>query len=249
MTVTQSDFRNAVLNSDLPAPSGLTDGSGQVAGKRFDVYRNNVAVSLSEALETAFPVIAKLLGEENFKGISGLFLRQSPPENPMMMHYGAAFPDFLRSFAPLAHLPYLGDVAEVEQAMRRSYHAADSTPLEADVLAHLPADQIENVKFEFAPSAEVLSSSWPIYDIWAFNMIEGAPKPRAESQDVLVTRIDFDPEPHLLPPGGAVFVSALLSRKTLGDAAETAANSDENFDLGACLTLLLSTQALTTATL
>ncbi|MEQ9693407.1 DNA-binding domain-containing protein [Shimia sp. SDUM112013] len=249
MTVTQSVFRKALLDAAQPAPDGLTDATGHAAGKRFDVYRNNVAVSLGEALETAFPVIAKLLGDENFKGIAAIFLRQHPPENPMMMHYGARFPAFLRDFAPLSHLAYLGDVAEVEQALRRSYHAADSTPLAPEALGSFAEDQLEHVKLTLAPSTEVLRSSWPIYDIWAFNMIEGAPKPRPEAQDILITREDFDPAPHLLPAGGAAFLLALKAGLPLGQAAAQATEKTGDFDLGPCLALLLSTQALTSATL
>ena len=249
MSVSQSDFRAAILNSDLDVPEGLNDAQGRPAGRRFDVYRNNVAVSLSEALESGFPVIAKLLGDQNFKAIAGVFLRQNPPETPMMMHYGAAFPDFLRAFEPLAHLGYLGDVAELELAIRRSYHAADCQTVDGDVLARIPPEQLEDLCLGIAPSVEVLSSPWPVYDIWTFNMVKDAPKPRAGAQDVLVTRIDFDPEPHLLASGGAVFVRALQSGATLGVAANEATNEVADFDLGATLTLLLSGQAITTATI
>ncbi|MCP9481848.1 putative DNA-binding domain-containing protein [Shimia sp. CNT1-13L.2] len=249
MTVSQTDFRSALLDADLPMPEGLVDDQGRPAGRRFSVYRNNVAVSLTEALETAFPAIAKLLGNENFKAIAGVFLRQSPPSSPLMMHYGAAFPDFLRGFEPLAHLGYLGDVAAMEQALRRSYHAEDATPIAGDALAQFPEDQLADVRLTLAPSVELLASPWPIYDIWAFNMRDGAPKPRPVAQEILITRVEFDPEPHLLGPGAAVFIRALQNGKTLGEAAEDATTHSAEFDLGACLTLLLTEQALTTATL
>ena len=248
MSVTQTEFRTALLDGGAVTPDGLRDADGGPAGRRFDVYRNNVAVSLTEALETGFPVIRKLLGEENFKGLAGIYLRQSPPESPMMMYYGASFPDFLRSFEPVQHIGYLGDVAELEMAQRRSYHAADAQAAGGDILARVPPEELENLRFVFAPSVEVVSSPWPIYDIWRFNMIEGAPKPRAEAQDVLITRPEFDPELHLLPTGGSAFITALQSGETLGQAAAQASAEAEDFDLGACLTLLLTGQAITTVT-
>ncbi|WP_372833199.1 HvfC/BufC N-terminal domain-containing protein, partial [Puniceibacterium confluentis] len=124
----QSAFHAALLDAATAVPAGLTDGNGHSAGRRYAVYRNNVAVSLRDALETGYPAIARLLGRENFRHVAGLHLRASPPETPCMMLYGADFPDFLASLAPLAHLPYLADVARIEWGLRCAYHAADSTP-------------------------------------------------------------------------------------------------------------------------
>lgn len=248
MSVDQTQFRAAMLNAEAPVPDGLLDGHGNPAGRRFSVYRNNIAVSLTEALETGFPVIAKLLGEANFKPIAGLFLRQSPPSAPVMMHYGAGFPEFLRNLEPLKHLGYLADVAKLELALRRAYHAADATPIAPDALGKIAPEHLPNAHFTFAPAMEVIRSDWPIYDIWAFNMIEGAPKPQSIAQDVLILRAEFDPAPHALPPGGADFITAMRQGDSLGHAAERAEDMADNFDLGAVLGLLLTHGAITQIT-
>ncbi|SHH57094.1 DNA-binding domain-containing protein [Cognatishimia maritima] len=248
MTVTQTEFRAAMLNVDIAVPAGLVDTHDRPAGSRFDVYRNNVAVSLTEALETGFPVIAKLLGEANFKAIAGVFLRQSPPEAPVMMHYGAAFPQFLREFQPLQHLGYLGDVAEIELALRRSYHAADSQGVPGDALAQIAPEALAGARLSLAPSLEVVRSHWPIYDIWAFNTYQGRPKPEARAQNVVVLRPEFDPEPHPLPTGGASFIKEIHRGRTLGEAADITSNLAEDLDLGAVLGLLLSKGAITNIT-
>lgn len=245
MTVTQKDFRTAILDAAIEVPDGLVDAAGNPAGRRFSVYRNNVAVSLTEALETGFPVIAKLLGEANFKPIAGLYLRQSPPDVPVMMHYGATFPQFLQDFQPLQHLGYLADVARVELAMRHSYHAADSTGVPGDALAQVDPEDLPNVRLKLAPSLEVIRSHWPIYDIWAFNTYDDHPKPEARAQNVVVMRPEFDPLPHLLPAGGATFISAIERGETLGQAAETTGELAEDFDLGTVLGLLLQGGAIT----
>ncbi|MDO6726441.1 DNA-binding domain-containing protein [Cognatishimia sp. 1_MG-2023] len=248
MTISQTVFRAAMMDAAIDVPEGLLDGQGNPAGRRFSVYRNNVAVSLTESLETGFPVIAKLLGDANFKPIAGIYLRQSPPQAPVMMHYGADFPNFLRTFEPIKHLAYLGDVAEIELALRRAYHAADATPIAPDALAQIAPERLPAVTFTFAPAMEIVPSQWPIYDLWAYNMIEGAPKPQAIAQDVIVLRAEFDPEPHPLPPGGAAFLTAMIQGATLGDAAERATEIAEDFDLGALLGLLLSNAAITKIT-
>ncbi|MFY0618041.1 putative DNA-binding domain-containing protein [Shimia sp.] len=243
MTVTHSIFREAVLNGALARPEGLSDATGQPAGRRFDVYRNNVAVSLTEALATGFPAIAKLLGDENFRSVAGVFLRQSPPSSPLMMHYGAEFPTFLQDFEPLAHLGYLADVARLEMALRRAYHAADCAPVSPEALAAIPPENLADITFQFAPAVSVQRSAWPVHAIWAFNMQDG-PKPEAVAQDVVVLRAEFDPVPHVLPPGGYECITALMAGAKLNIAAEFGTDASSDFDLGTLLGLLLTSNAL-----
>lgn len=240
---TQTEFRGALLDAAAPRPDGLLDGGGRRAGRRYDVYRNNVATSLGEALSTGFPAVAKLLGEANFKTLAAMYLRAEPPTSPRMMFYGSGFGDFLDGFEPLAKYPYLGDVARLEYAMRESYHARDATPLPAAALAVEP-DALMEMRFGIAPSVRVVRSRYPVVSIWAYNMADGE-KPKGVAEDALVTRAEFDPKPHPLPPGGAEFVTALSKGETFGEAYEAGLAVAEGFDLSPVLGLLLQGNALT----
>lgn len=245
MKVDQTTFRGALLSADTARPAGLTDGQGRAAGRRFDVYRNNVAVSLTEALETAFPVIRKLVGAENFKLLAGAFLRQHPPSTPLMMFYGAEMPAFLAAFEPTKTIGYLPDVARLELALRESYHAADADPIDPAALQALSPDALTAAKLGLAPAMRLVRSEWPIHAIWLYNMEDAAPKPAMVAEDVLIVRPEFDPSPVLLPPGGGAFIGALQQAMTLGEALEAAIQTAENFDLSQVLSLLISTNTLT----
>lgn len=241
---TQPEFRDALLDPDRPVPEGLRDGQGRPAGRRFAVYRNNVAVSLTEALATGFPVIEKLIGAENFRKVAGLFLRAHPPSSPLMMHYGDAFPGFLEGFQPLAHLGYLPDTARLELALRRSYHAADATPITGEDLAAIPPEALTGARLDLVPAALLLRSRWPIHAIWRFNTDDAAPKPEMRGENVLVTRPDYDPEPRLLPPGGGLFLAQTQTGEPIGAALDAATQAVPDFDLGALLALLLNSRAI-----
>lgn len=241
----QAEFLSALLDAECPAPDGVLGPSGRPAGKRFDVYRNNVVVSLTEALETGFPVVRKLVGDAFFGAMAGVFLRAHPPSSPVLSRYGEALPGFLKSFPPAASLPYLPDVARLELALRHAYHAADPTPFDAEALSNLPPDELMSATLSLAPAVQVVASPWPIHGIWRANTDADAPPPGAGAQTVLVTRPGFDPVATVLDPAAAVFVEALLAGSGLGAAAETANETDPAFDLSQILGLLLAHGAIT----
>ena len=245
MTGLVRDFLPALLDPDLPVPDGLQDTAGRPAGCRFNVYRNNVAASLAQALEQGFPAIAKLLGDQNFQAIAAAYLRVHPPSSPLMMQYGTDFPAFLAGFPPLAHLGYLADVARLELALRQSYHAADSTPVAPEAIAAIPPETLLQTRLSLSPATLLIRSPWPLHAIWAFNRIEGSPVPEAMAQDVLITRADYDPAPHPLPSGGGAFIAALMAGQSLGAAHDAGVSDAGDFDPTPCLTVLLAGQAIT----
>ncbi|MEL7461166.1 MAG: DNA-binding domain-containing protein [Pseudomonadota bacterium] len=240
----EADFKAALFDPAMTPPPGLSDPAGRPAGKRFDVYRNNVVVSLTQALEVAFPAVRKLVGEANFKVLAGAFLRAHPPKSPLLMLWGDEFPSFLAGFPAAKSIGYLPDAARLEQAIRESYHAADCDPIDPEVLGQIPPEQLTQTKLRFAPALKLISSPWPVHAIWRFNMEPGAPKPAMAAQDVLVTRPAFDPVAAVLPAGGAAFVRALARGATLGDAMSVP-GVPETFDLNTTLGLLLSGNAIT----
>jgi len=235
--MSQSAFVAALLDPALPVPQGLVNPAGRPAGKRFDVYRNNVAGGLTSALEAGFPAVRKLVGDAFFAAMARVFLRSHPPKDRVLMLYGADFPAFLTGFPPVAHLGYLPDVARLEQAIRESYHAADHMPAD---LAGLTPEVLMGRRLRLAPAARLIRSRWPVHAIWAANM-QGGPAPLAGAQDVLVLRPGFDPVPHLLTVGGGAFVTALGQGRTLAEAIDLAG---DGFDAGAGLGLLLAQGAV-----
>lgn len=237
----QAAFHAAMMAPDAPVPPGLLAPGGRPAGRRFAVYRNNVAVSLTEALEATFPVVQALVGAEFFTAMAGVFLRAHPPASPVLAAYGAAMPAFLQAFEPVAGLPYLPDVARLELALCAAYHAADANPLRPDRLAGIDPLAFLDARLTLAPALRVIASDWPVVSIWRANA-ENGPPPAMAPEAALVTRPAFDPRVHALPPGGAAFLAALGAGQPLGAAAEAA---PEDFDLGALLSLLLAENAIT----
>lgn len=228
-------FADALLDPDR-TPSGLRGPTGTQAGRRFDVYRNNVMASLVQAMRDGFPVIQRLVGEDFFAALAAAFVRAHPPVSPVLATYGAAFPAFIADFPPAAGLPYLADTARLEFALRRAYHAADTPPLAPEALDR---PDIHHARLTLAPAVTVLRSPYPIHAIWRANVDPSAPRPATGAQSVLVTRPDWDPLAEPIPGAEALFLTALGTRP-LGQAAAAA----PDLDLPAALARLIGRKAL-----
>jgi hypothetical protein len=243
MSVSQAAFRAALLDPQAAVPDGLTDAEGRPAGKRFDVYRNNVVASLAAGLETGFPALRALIGAERFRGLAIAYARAHPPSSPLMMHLGAEMPAFLAAFAPLAPLPHLPDLARLELAIRESYHAADAAPVEPADLGALAPEELAETRLALAPALRLVRSDHPVVSLRRA-ALDGAPAPRAAAETALVTRPGYDPQVVALSPAGAAFVGALATGATLGAAAEAGAARDPDFTPAAPLSALLQGGAI-----
>lgn len=225
----QPGFACALLDPDLPTPAGLTAWNGAVE-RRFNVYRNNVAVSLIEALEQSFPVCVQLVGEAFFRVLARAFLRAHPPSSPVMSEFGQALPAFIAGFEPANDVPYLADVAAIEAGRIRAYHAADADPVGIGELAALAPEALMETRFRLHPSLAILRSEHPACSIWQAHQGDDPTAPEDwTAEDVLITRPQMRVEVHRLLPGEADFLAALADGLSLGAAA--AAPTDSEFNL------------------
>jgi hypothetical protein len=229
----ETSFADALLNADLPVPRGITAHNTAIPARRFAVYRNNVVMGLGKALKSRFPVVEKIVGDEFFAAMARVFVLAQPPRSPLLTTYGDGFPAFIAAFDPARELPYLADIARIEAARTRAYHAADATPVDADCFAALDSESIGDIRIDMHPSAEIVRSPHPIVTIWAMNSAEQelAPIENWHGEDALVVRPYLDVQVRRLPPGGAAFLLALTAGRPLGEAAELAVADDPDFDL------------------
>jgi hypothetical protein len=242
MTQLESAFAAALRDPELGPPAGVVCHTTPVPTKRFAVYRNNLMVGLIEALEARFPAAQRIVGKEFFRATARAFARAHPPRSPMMMDYGDEFPGFLATFEPATEVAYLPDVALIEAAWTRAYHAADAEPLRPSDLEGVATDATAGLRFELHPSLQIVTSVFPVVTIWAMNTgeIPFAPITDWRGQDALIVRPALDVEVRRLPPGAAAFLQTLKGGKPLAEAAEIALERDPDFDLAGNLASLVS---------
>ena len=209
--------------------------------KRFAVYRNNVFVSLIEALKARFPAVQNAVGVEFFEALARDYAGSNLPTSPLMMHYGDNFPDFIDVFHPLGDYPWIGDLARVECALTQSYHAADATPFNPEVLAAFTPGDLYHLTFRLHPASRMVQSAFPVVTIWQMNSghREVTPIDDLSSETALIHRPRFNVSVKAISAAGNTFLNALQSGKNLGEA-NLSASIDGTFDLTTHLHLLIA---------
>lgn len=243
----QTEFKRALLDSARPVPRSIGRCGGKPAARRFSVYRNNVVMSLTDVLESYFPVVARLVGTEYFAAMVRAFIIAHPPRTPVLTRYPIDFPAFIGSFLPVADLPYLRDIAQLEWQQLCAYHAADSAPLVLSELGGIRPPQLGATRLTLRPSTSAISSNYPVFSIWRTNTFDQsvcAIAADSAREDVLVSRIEVEVRTVLLPPGAYAFIRALSRGETLAGAAASATSSRPHFDLQTSLTILLEAEAI-----
>src|SRR5271155_5906411 len=138
-------FSSALLQPERETPSLIAGPEGKGVVKRYNVYRNNVTVSLIEALAAIFPAVRRITGEEFFRAMARFHIRETPPTSVLLLEYGRDFPAFIARYEYAQDMPWLADVARVERAWLDAYHAVDAPPLAAAALAQVPADRLGDI--------------------------------------------------------------------------------------------------------
>lgn len=248
----QQIFADSLLAAKPTCPPGLMAWNRSDPARRFAVYRNNVMVSLIDALADTYPVTQALVGEEFFRAMAGVFARANPPHSPVMAHYGEGFAAFIKSFPAAVGLPYLADVARLEMLRVGAYHAADAVAVPYEEIALLLSDsaRLPEARFTLHPSLRVLVSPCSVVSLWAAHQAEDVSPALAAldtslPESALVIRVLLDVEIYRITTGTAIFIQQLQQGLELGAAVDLALTADAAFDMADAFTLLLRSGAVT----
>lgn len=241
----QSLWLDALFGSRVrPTGAGFdnTPALARAQARGWQAYCANSEALACRALAAAYPVLAELMGEENFAPMAAWFWRQQPPQRGDIAQWGAGLPDFLDAAPQLADEPFLGDVARVEWALHCAATAADVNP-------NLPSLALlaEDAGLVLGGGAVVLASNWPVAAIIAAHGLQEPGKTEALAQlverlvpghgeFVLVWRQGFKPCIRAISAEEYALLASLLQ----GDALEAALDSamhagDTAFDFSAWL--------------
>lgn len=149
----------AIVDSSTAGASGLS-----LARRGLQAYQSHGLALAARALGAAYPVIAELMGEENFAALTPHFWRAHPPPTGDMGCWGDGLADFLAAAPQLVDEPFLADVARVEWALHRASSATDASPDLAS-LALLSAEAPATPSLTLSPGVWLLACAYPVVSL------------------------------------------------------------------------------------
>lgn len=210
----QEGFGRALADAAATAPDMVVDAA------RLAVYRGNLAENWRRALANAYPVVEQLVGAEFFGGLARAYGKAHPSQDPDLNRFGARFAVFLDGFAPVADLPWLGDMARLEWALHLAWQAPDVAPLAVEALAGWDPARLADARLILHPACALLYSRWAVAQLWLAHQENGPAFP--ETLDApchaLLTRRGWQGEVTAI--GRADYLA--LSRLAAGDSIAAA---------------------------
>lgn len=245
----QAAFRDALLGGDDSLAAAAIASDGMRSAARLRIYRHHVFATLTAALKATYPVVCRLVDERFFDYAADSYIRTRPPCVPCLFEYGDDLPEFLAAFGACRHLAYLPDVARLEWALNTAAHAEDATPLDPARLHAVSQEAYPGLVFRFDPAFRLLSSPWPIDQIW------WAHQPSADADSTVdlgaaaaaleIRRVGGDPVFRSLDAATYAFRRALVEGRCLEAATTDAFVADPGFDLTGAVRFLLADRVVT----
>jgi hypothetical protein len=224
----------------------LLDTHGEQSNRGLMAYTANGHALAERTLLTAYPVIAALLGSENFAAIARDLWHRHPPTRGDLAQWGDALPQLLaHSTTLIDEEPYLADVARTEWALHCAAGAADAVP-DLPSFARLANENPEGLALTLAPGTAVVRSRHPVATLVmahlypqpslaeaAGRLREGVP------ENALVWRNGLKPQVAGCSSAAALLIESLLAGGDLPQALDasiqTGAQDASPFDFSSWL--------------
>ena len=253
------DVENRHACSLLLNPQGKASGEN-----RLLVYANGYLARMREAMGEVYEACRRVLGEESFSNLCDAYSKTFPSSDYNLNYAGVHFEKFLltrichceervssvvtkQSRAEIASplleararndevlAPFLADLAALEWAIWKAFHAFHKSPLERKVFESIQPENWENLKFSFQSSVQIVSTSWPVFTIWSERLTEikaHHTAPLLKTEHLLVSRKEDQVFCERISSEEAFLLGKLFAQKSLGEACEALSENEEAHEL------------------
>jgi hypothetical protein len=162
----QEDFQGYLLaRDDRMRPHAL--GSAQVsAEERLAIYADGYRLRLLEALDTDYPGLHAMLGDDDFDAMGRAYIAAHPSPYFSLRWFGDRLSAFLRSTEPYARYPVFTEMATFEWTKSDAFDAADSEVASIRDMATISPEAWPGLRFMLHASVRRLDLRWNVPTVW-----------------------------------------------------------------------------------
>jgi hypothetical protein len=182
----ENDFQNYLLHGARDIETSVVGTARVPLATRLAIYGDAYRTRLVETLQSHYPALLALLGEEAFAALGDHYTRRHDSTFRSIRYYGAALDELLAGEAAYAERPWMVELARFEWAMTEVFDAADTSPITvADLGAVAPQDWAQ-LAFSFDGAMRTLQLTWNTPALWRA-LTDGQPPAPPEAQPQPVT--------------------------------------------------------------
>lgn len=241
----QQQFVDAIFREPSSSLLACIQEDSISATRRLQVYRNNVYSTLTEVLKAHYPTIQRLVGEEFFTHLAKIYTSNYPSHQGNMHLFGEHFSGFVRDFSATRDLVYLSEVAQLDWAYHKAFHAADDPLFDRNRLKIISPDEYVNLQFRLHPSCQLFDFQYPILRIWELCQATSDDDQTVQLTEggiqLMVIRRDRGVRFEPLEKAEYILLNEISHGKTFGVACEQALAADELLDITTIFTKHITT--------
>ncbi|MFV2057305.1 MAG: DUF2063 domain-containing protein [Thiohalomonadales bacterium] len=229
----QSQFSHFVLEGDQAIKDQIISTTVLKSDLRLAIYANAYVSRMVEVLETDYPVLSHLLGEDDFFSLATAYTRRHPSTQTSLRWFGRHMVEFIRAQAEFEQVGFVAEIALLEWRLACAFNTKDVDSItEADVAA-VPPEKWPELSLVFHPSVSWFNYEWNTIALWnavkdekpiptavKLSADESAASGFPASEKCLVWRYDLRTLFRTLQPDERAVIQPMLEGATFGELCE-----------------------------
>jgi hypothetical protein len=193
----QHAFQAYIRERDPAMLAHVVSTPAATAEQRLEIYAEAYRLRLLEVLETDFPGLHGLLGDQQFEQLGRAYIDACPSRHASIRWYGGRLADYLRDQPPYSQQPALAELARFEWTQGEVFDAPDAPPASLDDLQAIPPEHWADLSVQLHPCMRILDLSWNVPVVWqALDAEEVPPQLSTAEAPVAWLMWRFELQPH-----------------------------------------------------
>jgi len=162
----EADFQALLLTGEDRIRPHIVGTTKVDTATRLGIYANAYRLRLIEALDTDYPGLHAMAGDEEFERMARAYIDAHPSGFRSLRWFGHRLSEFLRTTAPWSDYPVFAEMAAFEWALSDAFDAADRDIVSVDDMAAVPPSAWSGLTFVMHPSSRRVDLRWNVPAVW-----------------------------------------------------------------------------------